>query len=144
MANDLAIVELKEITLAGASALTNTGLDRQPVKAHMLKCDDADLIVQACDMLFAALLTYEDGLWKQERAENAIELVEARMMAGRARAVVEALFHGPTAQLLGIALDRAPIAYYELSEASPDLNIIDRTYAGIKILSRINSTKSDT
>ncbi len=127
---DNARTELIEISEAGAKALKAPGMELQPVKREMLNLDDrqAALVVQACDMLFAALLEYEGGLWGQKRAADAVGLVTARIMTGRANAVIESLFFGPTARLFYIALDRAPIAYSGLAAASPSQNIIDRTY----------------
>ena len=126
--------ELTEISDAGAKALKQPGMDLQPVKREMLLLPDvqADLVVTACNMLFAACLEYEGGLWGQKRAADAIGLVTARVAAGRANAVIESLFFGPCAALLYIALDRAPIAYSGLAAASPSQNIIDRTYAANK------------
>ncbi len=135
--------ELVEISDAGAKALKQPGMDLQPVKREMLTGphpetgivlheDIPQLVVQACNMLFAACLEYEGGLWGQKRAADAIGLVTARVAAGRANAVIESLFFGPCAALLYIALDRAPIAYSGLAAASPSQNIIDRTYAANK------------
>ncbi len=123
--------ELIEISDAGAKALKQPGMELQPVKRDMLPDDCADLVVQACDMLFAALLEYEGGLWAEKRAKDAVGLVTARVATGRAGAVIESLFwhKGTVAHLLWIALDRAPIAYSGLAAASPSQNIIDRTYA---------------
>jgi hypothetical protein len=122
--------ELIEISNAGAKALKALGMDMQPVKREMLKLNDAeaDLVLTACNMLFAALLEYEGGLWEEKHAKHAVALVTARVAAGRANAVIESLFFGPTARLLWLALDRAPIAYSGLAAASPSQNIIDRTY----------------
>ncbi len=129
-----ASTEIAEIMQSGGRGLKAPGHALQPVKAEMLKLpdDQASAIVQTCDLLFAACLSYEDGLFIVEGAKDAITLVTGRMKAGRAKGVVEALFYGPTAKLLMLALDRAPIAYYELSETSPDLNIIDRTFSANK------------
>ncbi len=120
--------ELIEISTAGAKALKQPGMELQPVKIEMLPADCAALVVQACDMLFAALLEYEGGLWAEKRAKDAVGLVTARIMTGRANAVIESLFFGTCGRLLYIALDRAPIAYSGLAAASPSQNIIDRTY----------------
>ena len=121
--------ELSEIFEAGAKALKPPGVDLQPVKREMLRLSDseADLVLQACDMLFAALFEYEDGLWKEQNARNSVELVTGRVSIGRASAIIESLFFGPTAKLLWIALDRAPIAYCGIARVSPSQNIIDRT-----------------
>ena|SRR5260221_9420237 len=122
--------ELLEINQAGAKSLKQPGMDMQPVKREMLRLPDneADITLTACNMLFAALLEYEGGLWDEQHAKTAVALVTARVAAGRANAVVESLFFGPTARLLYLALDRAPIAYSGLAAASPSQNIIDRTY----------------
>ncbi len=122
--------ELVEISEAGAKSLSTAGQDLQPVKADMLRLPpgEAALVVTACNMLFAALLEYEQGMWDADHARTALQLVNGRMKAGRANAVVESLFFGPTARLLWIACDRAPIAYSGLAAASPAQNIIDRTY----------------
>ncbi len=123
--------ELTEISTAGAKALKQPGMELQPVKIEMLLDEPAAiLIVQACDMLFAALLEYEGGLWAEKRAKDAVALVTARVASGRANAVIESLLwpKGTVARLLYIALDRAPIAYSGLAAASPTQNIIDRTY----------------
>lgn len=133
MANDLiafdsARQELQDILDAGAKALKQPGLELMPVKREMLRLDDAtsDLILDACNLLFAAALSYEGAQWQIKTATSAIDLVSARIEAGRAIGVVESLYFGPTNKLLWMALDRAPIAFYALSEASPDLRIIDR------------------
>jgi hypothetical protein len=120
--------ELRDILDAGARSLKLPGLDLLPIKREMLRLppDQADLILDACNLLFAAVLSYESAQWEINHAPNAIELVKARIEAGRAMGVIEALFFGPTAELLLTAMDRAPIAFYALSEASPDLRIIDR------------------
>jgi hypothetical protein len=134
MANDLipfdsARQELQDILDAGAKALKPAGLELMPIKRDMLRLDGptADLILDACNLLFAAALSYEGAQWRIKTATSAIDLVSARMEAGRALGVVESLYFGPTRALLAIAMDRAPIAYYALSEASPALNIIERT-----------------
>lgn len=119
--------ELTEILDAGARALKTPGLALMPVKREMLNNSvNTDLIMDACNLLFAAILAYEGALWDVDRAENAIELVSARLEAGKAEGVVNALFHGYCAPLLLTALDRAPIAFYAMAEASPALNIIAR------------------
>lgn len=126
--------ELSEINLAGGKELTPQGADLQPVKVYMLQLPEheAALVIDACNMLFAALFEYEDGLWGEANARNATELVKGRLKVGSAQAVVESLFYGPTAALLYIAMDRAPIAYSGLARISPQLNIIDRTYKALK------------
>lgn len=126
---DNAASELLEISEAGAKGLKPQGADLQPVKADMLRLPqrEAALVVSACDMLFAALFEYEDGLWGEAYAESAVQLVTARIKIGRANAVVESLFYGPTAALLWEAMDRAPIAYSGLARISPTQRIINRT-----------------
>jgi hypothetical protein len=133
MANDLvpyhaARNELQDILDAGAKALKGPGLDLMPIKRDMLRLDDAtaDLVLDACNLLFAACLSYEGAQWQIKTATNAVELVTARIDAGRAIGVVESLFYGPTRDLIWLAMDRAPIAFYALSEASPALRIIER------------------
>ena len=125
---DAARRELTDILDAGARGLKGPGLDLMPVKREMLllPTDQADLVLDACNLLFAAILSYEGAQWDIEHSPDAVSLVSARIEAGRARGVIEALFFGPTAGLLLTALDRAPIAFYALAEASPDLRIIDR------------------
>lgn len=122
--------EILEIMQSGGKGLKPAGQAIQPVTAALLRLpdDQADMIVQTCDLLFSAVLSYEQAQFDIDAARDGITLVTARMKAGRALGIVEALFHGPTARLLYIALDRAPIAYFELSEGSPALNIIKRTY----------------
>ncbi len=123
--------EIFEIMQAGGRGLKPPGHALQPVTAAMLRLpdDQANMIVQTCDLLFAACLVYEQAQFDIEAARDGITLVTARIKAGQAEGVVEALFHGPTAQLLWLALDRASIAYYALSKASPSLDVINRTYA---------------
>jgi hypothetical protein len=120
--------EMTEILDAGARSLKQPGLDLLPIKREMLRLPDdvADLVLDACNMLFAAILAYEAAQWDIQHPANAVSLVTSRIEAGRACGVVEALFFGPTAQLLLTAMDRAPIAFYAMSEASPQLHIIDR------------------
>jgi hypothetical protein len=122
--------ELQLILDAGAKALKKPGLDLLPVKREMLTglADiERDLILDALNLLFASCLAYEGAQWEISHSRNPLELVTARIEAGRARGVVESLFYGPTRALLTIAMNLAPIAYYAMSEASPDLHIIDRT-----------------
>jgi hypothetical protein len=120
--------ELTDILDAGAYALKQPGLELLPVKRDMLRLPtaEADLILDALNLLFAAILAYEGAQWAIKSATDAITLVSHRIDAGRALGVVEALFYGPTRELILIALDRAPIAFYALAQASPDLHIIDR------------------
>lgn len=120
--------ELTDILDAGAYALKQPGLELLPVKRDMLRLPDheVDLILDALNLLFAAILAYEGAQWAIKSATDAITLVSHRIDAGRALGVVEALFYGPTRELILIALDRAPIAFYALAQASPDLHIIDR------------------
>jgi hypothetical protein len=127
-ASQAARFELQEILDSGAKSLKNAGLALMPVKREMLHVDDAtaDLVLDACNLLFAAVLSYEGAQWDIDNAADPIALVNARLEAGRARGVVEALFFGNVYNLLWLAMDRAPIAFYALSEASPDLRIIDR------------------
>lgn len=121
--------ELTEILDAGARALKQPGLDLLPIKRDMLRdmsSSQQDLILDACNLLFAAVLAYEGAQWAIKSATDAITLVSHRIDAGRALGVVEALFYGPTRDLILCALDRAPIAFYAMAQASPDLHIIDR------------------
>jgi len=120
--------ELQDILDAGAKALKGPGLELMPVKRDMLRLDGptSDLVLDACNLLFAACLSYESAQWSIKHATNAVELVTARIEAGRATGVVESLFFGPTINLLWLAMDRAPIAFYALSESAPNLRIIDR------------------
>ena len=119
--------ELQQILDAGAKALKQPGLALMPVKREMLHMTDpqADLVLDACNLLFAACLSYEGAQWNINQAQDAVSLVNARLEAGRAKGVVEALFYGECFALLWAAMDRAPIAFYALSEASPDLRIIE-------------------
>ena len=131
MSTDLTIYhearsELQEILDAGAKALKQPGIELMPVKSDMLRHPETGLIIDACNLLFAACLSYEGAQWTIDRASNPVELVQARIEAGRAMGVVESLFFGPTAALLLTAMDQAPIAFYALSQSSPDLRIIER------------------
>jgi hypothetical protein len=133
MANELTVfnearIELQEILDSGAKALKGPGLELMPIKREMLRLDDptADLILDACNLLFAACLSHEAAQWQIETATDPLMLVNARIERGRAKGVVESLFFGPTAKLLLAAMNSAPIAFYALSEAAPDLHIIDR------------------
>lgn len=121
--------ELSEIMNAGARALKGPGRDLLPIKRDMLwgiSDQEADLVLDACSLLFSSIISYEGALWGIDRATDPISLVSARIDAGRAEGVVNSLFYGPTAKLLLCAMDRAPIAFYAMSEASPHLKIIDR------------------
>lgn len=126
--------ELNDILDAGARALKQQGLDLLPVKREMLRLptDQADLVLDACNLLFAAVLAYEAALWEIKSAGDAVSLVCARIEAAKAEGVVNALFFGPTCGLLLTAMDRAPIAFYSLAEASPNLRIIDRCEKALK------------
>jgi hypothetical protein len=133
MSSELAVInearsELQAILDAGAKALKQPGIELMPIKREMLALpDDAtDLILDACNLLFAACLSYEGAQWTIDRADNPVELVSARIEQGRSIGVVESLFYGPTAALLLAAHDRAPIAFFALAKSSPDLRIIDR------------------
>ena len=139
MSNEMTVyfearIELHEILDAGARALKPAGRDLMPIKREMLNLptDQADLVLDALNLLFAAVLSYENAQWLISHANNPVDLVSARIEAGRALGVVEALFYGPTRALFATAMDRAPIAYYALSEASPNLKIIDRTIGAFK------------
>lgn len=123
-------LELEDILDAGAKALKQPGLELLPIKRNMLRLSDqhAGLVLDACNLLFAAILSYEGAQFSIKSAPDAITLISHRIDAGRALAVVEALFYGPTKSLLLTALDCAPIAFYALAQASPDLHIIDRCY----------------
>lgn len=120
--------ELEEILDAGARALKPAGHAILPIKRDMLRLtdDDASLVLDACNLLFAAILSYEGAQWAIKTATDAIALVTARMEAAKAEGVVNALFYGSTAPLLLTAMDHAPIAFYAMAEASPGLHIIDR------------------
>jgi hypothetical protein len=121
-------LELQQILDAGARALKQAGLELMPIKREMLQLPDdrANLVLDACNLLFAACLSYENAQWQIKTATDAVGLVSARIEAGRAIGVVESLFFGPTRQLLLTAMDRAPIAFYALSESAPNLRIINR------------------
>lgn len=122
-------MELCDILDAGARSLKGPGLELMPIKREMLRLpsDMADLVLDALNLLFAAILAYESAQWNIDNAADAISLVSARIEAGRALGVVESLFYDQTAPLFALAMDRAPIAYYALAESSPTLNIINRT-----------------
>jgi hypothetical protein len=57
--------ELHQILDAGARALKGPGLDLMPIKREMLQLPDdrAFLILDACNLLFAACLSYESAQW---------------------------------------------------------------------------------
>lgn len=121
--------ELEEILDAGARALKPRGLELMPIKRSNLiglPDDLADLVLDACNLLFAACLAYEGAQWTIKTATDPVSLIEARIEAGRADGVVRSLFHGQTAPLLLLAMDRAPIAFYALSESAPNLHIIEK------------------
>src|SRR6185369_6087318 len=120
--------ELWEIIEAGAKYLNTNGIELQPVKPDMLRLpdDQTQVVMTACNLLLAALLEYEQGLWDEQHAKSALQLVQARIRHGKADAVVQSLFYGPTRLLLRLACDRAPIAFSGLAKASPQQNIIDR------------------
>lgn len=112
-----------------ARGLSDVGRELLPVKPSMLSelPDDVQApCLEACEMLFAAILSHEDGLLGARRAKGAVELVTARMAAGHAEATVAALFNGPAGFLLLAAADAAPIAFYAMCCAAPQLHIIDR------------------
>jgi len=99
MSNELtpyatAKAELEEILDAGARSLRGPGLDLLPIKRSMLRTDDrtAGLVLDACNLLFAAILAYEGALWDVKAAPDAVSLVSARLECGRAEGVVNALF----------------------------------------------------
>ena len=121
--------ELQEILDAGAKSLKRPGIELMPVKRDMLRGLnelDRDLTIDTLNLLFAACLAYEGAQWEISHSHNPLELVTARIEAGRARGVIESLFFGPTVNIIHVAMNLAPIAFYALSEASPDLHIIDR------------------
>jgi hypothetical protein len=120
--------ELEQILDAGARALKVPGLELMPVKREMLGLSDdlADLVLDACNLLFAACLAYEGAQWNISHATDPLSLVTARIEAGRADGVVRSLFHGSTVPILLLAMDRAPIAFYALAESSPRLQIIEK------------------
>lgn len=125
--------ELEQIMTAGAKSLRLPGLALLPIKREMLAATglpphETELVLDACNLLFAAILSYEYGLFAQRNPTSAIELIEARIKTGSAEGVVNSLFYGPTADLLLTAMNLAPIAFYAMSEASPNLQIIDRCY----------------
>lgn len=125
--------EMHEILNAGAKGLKPLGLELLPIKREMLLVtgltdDQTDLILDCCNLLFAAILEYEAAIWNSKYATDPLTLVSSRINAGRAEGVVNSLFHGPTFDLLLTAMDRAPIAFYAMSEASPQLKIIARCY----------------
>lgn len=120
--------ELVEIMAAGARGLRGPGLELMPIKRDMIRLPDdlAELVLTACNLLFSAMLNFEGAQWAIARASNPIDLVSARIDAGRAEGVVHALFYGPTADLIRTAMDHAPIAFYALAQSSPQLKILDR------------------
>jgi hypothetical protein len=125
-----------ELNLIGANArnLSRQGAELQPIKPDMLAGLPVAEIIETCELLFACVLAYEGAqvaLARAEHAADAVAIVKARMQAGRAEGTVCALLHGPTAWLLYHAMDRAPIAFYELASASPGLQIIDRLQAAL-------------
>jgi hypothetical protein len=128
--------ELLEIASAGAKGLKQPARELMPIKREMLDMNDhaAELVLDACYMLFAAILSYEGALMTQRKAkrhDDAVTLVQARIEAGRAEGVVCSLFYGPCAQLILEAMNRAPIAFNGLAKGSPKLKIIDRCQLAI-------------
>jgi hypothetical protein len=126
--------ELEEILNAGARSLKPAGLTLLPIKREMLGLADelADLVLDACNLLFAACISYENAQWNISHAHNALELITARIEAGRADGVVRSLFHGPTTDLLLLAMNRAPIAFYAMTETAPNLHIIEKCKNALK------------
>src|SRR6478609_169062 len=90
--------EILEIMQSGGKGLKPAGQAIQPVTAALLRLpdDQSTTIVQTCDLLFSAVLSYEQAQFDIDAARDGITLVTARMKAGRALGIVEALFHGPT------------------------------------------------
>jgi hypothetical protein len=125
---DAARAELQLILDAGARGLKQRGIELMPIKPEMLQLENAQaaLVLDACNLCFAACLSYEDATWTMDRATNPIELVSARIEQARAIGVIESLFHGPTRGLLWLAMDRASIAFYAMAQSSPALRIVDR------------------
>jgi hypothetical protein len=127
--------ELQQILDAGARALKPAGLELMPIKREMLiglLDHERDLIMDCLNLLFASCLSYEGAQWAIDHAANPIDLVTARLEAGRAEGVVQALFFGPTVQLILYAMHAAPIAFYALSETAPNLHLIDRCKLALK------------
>lgn len=115
---------------AKARGLNPAGRELLPVKEPMLRSLPPDMVqpcLSACEMLFAAILSHEDGLIAERRSEDdAIGLVTSRVKIGTAEATCAMLFHGPVGQLLAAAAEAAPIAFYAMARAAPKLGIIDR------------------
>jgi hypothetical protein len=134
-------IELEQILDAGARSLKPAGIEMLPIKREMLfngpfpicSPENLDLILDALNLLFAAILSFENAQWNISHATDPLQLVNARIESGRARAVVESLFFGPTRHLLLTAMDRAPIAFYAMSTAAPDLHIIEKCQKALEL-----------
>lgn len=120
-----------ELHMIGANArgLSTEGRDLMPIKPDMLAHLPADVVapcMEACQLLFAAILVFEGAVIDGGKAVDALSVVTARMNAARAEGTVAALFKGPTAELLFVVCEAAPIAFYAMASAAPKLRIIDR------------------
>lgn len=128
--------EITQIREKGARVLKQPGRDMMPVKRDMLLLpdDEAALVLETCELLFAASLAFEDARIRERKAADAVSLAEARMTAGIAEGTVLALFYGPTVHCILMASNMAPIAFYALSAVSPKLQIIAKCDRAIKAL----------
>lgn len=129
--------EITQIREKGARVLKQPGRDLMPVKRDMLLLlpdDEAALVLETCELLFAASLAFEDARIRERKAADAVSLAEARMTAGIAEGTVLALFYGPTVHCILTASSMAPIAFYALAAVSPKLQIIAKCDRAIKAL----------
>ena len=121
----------QELILIGSKArgLSKPGKELMPVKIEMLRGLapwEAQIVMEACELLFAAILQFVDSELKEQRAADAIAVVQARLERGQADGTIRALLHGPTRHALLVAAKLAPIAFHAIMQISPELQVKDR------------------
>lgn len=120
----------EELNSIGANArgLQDRGRAILPLKPQMLRMNPFDtvLVMDAVELLFAALLKYIQAQVDEKRAWDAIAVAEARLAKGQADGTLRALLHGDVRQLFVVAAQQAPIAMHAIFQMAPELKLAQR------------------
>jgi hypothetical protein len=126
------LVNIKaELNLIGANArgLRGPGRELLPLKEDMLMGlppVERAAVLEAVELLFAAVLQFVDAQIREQQAIDAVGVVAARIDKGQADGTVTALVRGSTRDLFIVACEQAPIAMHAIIETSPELAIRQR------------------
>lgn len=120
--------ELRQIG-SNARKLSDKGRAILPLKPRMLGSLppwERDVVMDTVEILFAAILRFVDAQIAEQRANDAVDVVAARLERGEADGTCSALICGSARPVLLLAARIAPIAMHAIIETAPELDLKER------------------